>query len=362
MPGLAPYAPEDGQKLAAALQRAIPVTRMVDYGVPLGDALEVHARTAGGASDWADTCESLAGRHAELARSAVSQGRHESASLAWRSASALLNCAQLAFHADTLRKRALYEQAHEAMQQHAALAGDVAACVIPTRAGELHAWVVRPTNTPVAAVLLLGGLSGWSAAYLDMARSLAARGLLAILGEGPGQGLTRMRSGMHLGAETLPLLGTFLDQAALHGARRFGVWGNSFGGLFAAHLAAREARVEAVCINGAPMVPAVPDFRTAREQMEALFGVAGPDALADRLRQLAMDPSRDRIAGSMLVVQGGRDPLVPAGEQASFFGLAAAGRTAMLTWEDGEHTIYNHAAERNALVADWFAEKFQATA
>ena len=27
---------------------------------------------------------------------------------------------------------------------------------------------------------------------------------------------------------------------------------------------------------------------------------------------------------------------------------------------DGEHTIYNHAAERNALVSDWFADRFAA--
>ncbi|MNT82280.1 hypothetical protein D3C72_2219920 [compost metagenome] len=26
-------------------------------------------------------------------------------------------------------------------------------------------------------------------------------------------------------------------------------------------------------------------------------------------------------------------------------------------WEDGEHTIYNHASERTAFVADWFAQR-----
>lgn len=26
-------------------------------------------------------------------------------------------------------------------------------------------------------------------------------------------------------------------------------------------------------------------------------------------------------------------------------------------WDDGEHTIYNHADERNDLVADWFADR-----
>ncbi|WP_430333956.1 hypothetical protein [Rhodococcus sp. ACT016] len=38
--------------------------------------------------------------------------------------------------------------------------------------------------------------------------------------------------------------------------------------------------------------------------------------------------------------------------------LDGAARDATLrVWEDGEHTIYNHAEERNDLVADWFADR-----
>jgi alpha-beta hydrolase superfamily lysophospholipase len=93
--------------------------------------------------------------------------------------------------------------------------------------------------------------------------------------------------------------------------------------------------------------------------MAAAFGTPDETALAERLRSLAMDPKSHRIPGSVLVVQGGRDGLLAMGEQASFLALANAERTAVLTWEDGEHTIYNHAQERNALVADWFAEQLQ---
>ncbi len=30
-------------------------------------------------------------------------------------------------------------------------------------------------------------------------------------------------------------------------------------------------------------------------------------------------------------------------------------------WPDGDHTLYNHAAGRNALTADWFAEQLLPT-
>jgi pimeloyl-ACP methyl ester carboxylesterase len=152
-----------------------------------------------------------------------------------------------------------------------------------------------------------------------MGRALALRGVLAILAEGPGQGLSRLRGGMHLDETTLPLLSAFLDHVETLGARHLGVWGNSFGGLFSAHLAAQDTRVQALCINGAPMVPVVPSFRTAREQ-------------------------------------GGRDALVPLGEQESFFTLTPTPTEAPLTWRNGEHTIYNYSQERNARISDWFVE------
>lgn len=356
-----PTIPPDAEprKLIAALHRAIPVTRMVDCGVPLGDALNVHRRTAhDDLPPWDEVCEELARRHVAVAEEAALAGSRLTASQAWRAASALLQCGQLAFNADIARKKAMYEQAHAALECHARLGDDLAAFTRQTPHGPLHGWLVRPATMPAkGAVIVVGGLSGWGASYLDMGRALAARGLLAILAEGPGQGLTRMRSGMHLRPETLPLMGEFLSHAQSLSASRLGIWGNSFGGLLAAGLAAVDQRVQAVCINGAPLTPGVPPFRTAREQMEAVFGTTGEQELSERLGMLGLDPRRHRIAAAMLVVEGGRDPIVPLGEQKSFFALAEPGRTRLLTWEDGEHTIYNHAEERNALVADWFAQQ-----
>ena len=262
----------------------------------------------------------------------------------WRTASALLQCAQLAYNADSPRKQSLYERAHAAMAQHAALSDELTECLLPTAAGDLRGWVVCPRAMPAsAAVVVIGGLNGWGAAYLDMGRALAARGMLAVLAEGPGQGLSRMQSGLLLDQATLPLLGHFIDHAGSRSARQFGAWGNSFGGLFAARLAVHDARVRAVCINGAPMRPELPPFRTAREQMHAAFGTASAPALAAHLAALALDPRVDRTAASLLVVEGGRDPLVALGTQSDFFGLSPATERSILTWNDGEHTIYNHA-------------------
>lgn len=354
LPG--PEAAADPAKLNAALLRAVPLTRMVDYGVPVGDALEITARVGmEQAQAWDGVAEEVAGRHASLAQEAAALGCTRSAAQAWACAAALYQVAQLAFNADEPRKAALYEAGRQAMVDHGAIGGAVTELQLPSPRGTLYGWQVSPaTQTPRSAVVIVGGLSGWGAVYLGMARALADRGMLCVLAEGPGQGSTRMRSGLHLDADTLPLLRRFIDHAQAAGARRIGVCGNSFGGLFAAHMAAIDPRVSALCINGAPMVPPVPEFRTAREQMAALFGVPTEVALEQRLSDLRMSPHQHRIDAAMLVVEGGRDPLVALGEQAAFFELGAPQRCQVMTWPDGEHTIYNHAAWRNARVADWF--------
>lgn len=348
---------QERHKAAQALARAVPVTRMVDYGVPLGAALDVHqALTAQDAPRWEAVCAARAEPLAQLADRAQAEGRVDTAAWAWRATAALLQCAQLAFNADTPCKADLYRQAHAALLRHASLAGDLEALQLDTPAGALHGWLCRPARATQAAVVLVGGLSGWGSVYLDMARALARRGILAVLAEGPGQGLTRLQSGLRMGPHTLPLLARFVDLASLRGATRIGVWGNSFGGLFAAQLAARDARVRAACINGAPMAPQVPGFRTAREQMEAAFGTSGDDALAGVLQALSLDPARQRIQGPVLVLEGGCDPLVPPGSQDAFLGLSTRPQhSAVWRWPDGEHTLYNHAQERDARVADWFA-------
>lgn len=88
--------------------------------------------------------------------------------------------------------------------------------------------------------------------------------------------------------------------------------------------------------------------------MDAAFGTRDGDTLAATLRQLRFDPSRQPIGCPVLVLHGGADPLVDRGQAQAFAGASARGR--LESWPDGEHTIYNHADERDALVGDWLAE------
>jgi alpha-beta hydrolase superfamily lysophospholipase len=203
-------------------------------------------------------------------------------------------------------------------------------------------------------------MSGWSTAYRAMAEALCRHGLDCLLVDGPGQGDSRLEGGVFADADVHAGFSRFVDYILERTpGRPVGIWGNSFGGLFAALTAVRDRRISACCINGAPARAEIPSFRTAQEQLAALFGVRDAAELEHVLPALAFDGPRAPLTCATLVLEGGADPLVPAGTQQSFLAGNRHPLSRLETWPDGEHTIYNHAAARNALAAEWFVTALQ---
>jgi pimeloyl-ACP methyl ester carboxylesterase len=266
----------------------------------------------------------------------------------------------MAENEDTPRKRELYARYVQLVTRVASLRDPaIERLELPCRGGHLVGWLCLPASGSAAAtVALWGGLSGWGAAYLGAADALTARGLACLLAEGPGQGEPRLVDRVFLDDHAVEAFACFLDvidaDPRLGGA--VGVQGNSFGGLFAAHLAARDRRVGACVVNGAPATPRLPPFRTSRAQFAAAFGTDDEQRLDAALARLRFDPARHRIACPVLVLHGGADALLPDAAAQAPFAKAAGPRGELRTWPDGEHTLYNHGPERDAMLADWFRD------
>jgi pimeloyl-ACP methyl ester carboxylesterase len=148
----------------------------------------------------------------------------------------------------------------------------------------------------------------------------------------------------------------FVDLAAADG-QPVGLVGFSFGGLIAAHLAAAAPTVAALCTNGSPVAVGALDHPAEREQFGGAFGAEG-DELERRVRVFAFDASTAVLRCPVLSLEGGADPLVPPGTWRGFVGERQDTATAVF-WEDGLHTLYNHAGERDALIAAWLADCFR---
>ncbi|CAL9335032.1 alpha/beta hydrolase family protein [Streptomyces sp. enrichment culture] len=356
----APVSAKDPAKLRAALLRAMPMSRMLDYGMDHGDAVQLAGAAV--SQPWHDVATRLAEAQSTRAEAAADRGDAETAVACHRRATACLIFAQMAFNTDHPTKRALYARLTRAYQAAAELDTElhVERLSIPFRQSRCTAWFVSRSGAPPGpTVVVVGGQSGWGPAFHRQAEALARRGLSAVLFEAPGQGETRMTGGLHLDAHVDRAFSAALDAVRARTGHdgRYGVWGNSFGGLLAARAAVHDSRFGACCVNGADARPEPLPFRTAREQSRALLGVGTDDEAAAVFRTLWLDPAVDRTRAAMLVLHGGNDPLVSLDQQKVFLGLSA--RSALRVWDDGEHTLYNHAAERTEFVCDWFRARLR---
>lgn len=346
---------EGAAKQRAALLRSMSLTRMLDYGMDHWDATQLAGAPVSQA--WDDAAAQLADAQLERARAAATRGDVETAVNCYRRAAAALVFAQMAYNHDTTEKRALYERLSRTYQDAADLDADlrVERLAVPFGTSHCNAWLVRPTTErPVPAVIIVGGQSGWGPAYHRQADALARRGLSTVLLEAPGQGETRIINGLYLDKNADDAFSATIDlvQERTGFDGPFGVWGNSFGGLMAARAAVHDSRFDACCVNGAPARPEPAPFRTASEQSQALLGVDNDEDVATIFRTLWLDPDVARMSAALLVLHGANDPLITLDQQKAFLPLSS--QSSLRTWDDGEHTIYNHSAERTELVGDWF--------
>ncbi|WP_166665500.1 alpha/beta hydrolase [Kribbella caucasensis] len=339
--------------------RAMPYTRITDYGMEPADARELLWRTANG-EDWTSAATEIGRRQLARSDQAANRGRGVTARDAALAAAAALNVAQIPITFDEPQKRVLYEEFQSAVGRYAIHRGGLERLRIDYADGTLEGWLVLPDDTVTGTVVAWGGLSGWGAAYLSAAEALTARGLACILAEGPGQGSTRLTSRIYGAEATLTGYDRFVEFAATD--RRLtdapvGVYGNSFGGMIAARVAAGNKLVSACAINCAPSTLELPDIRTAREQIFAFVGTTDSSRANEALGRLAFLPDRHSMSAPLLLLHGVADALVTQDNASRFMAGSSHHDSSLLIWPDGEHTLYNHAQERDAVMADWFASR-----
>lgn len=347
----------NGSKLAERLQntrQGIPKARMLDYGVTREDAETLFAVTT---QEWWDVAKALGERHEQLAQEHGIEGRPASAVLERERAAAVFNIGQLAINRDDDIKRSLYRRSSKCLEDNVSQPGcDYSRLVLPANDGAtLYGWHFAVAD-PIGHVVMFGGLNGWGSSFMRHARVLVRAGLEVTLAEAPGQGETRMRSGLYLSRDGLSQAKPFLDHARA-GGKPVGLVGFSFGGLISTHLAAMNPDMVALCTNGSPVAIKSFDHPVENELFGAAFGAEGPE-LRERVSDFAYESAAHPVSCPILSLEGGADPLVPPGTWRGFAGDAHPQAHAVF-WEDGLHTLYNHAAERDALIAAWVSDRFR---
>lgn len=351
------------EALDQAMLRAYSTERSVDYGCSLEDVLKLQRRVAAGYG-WADTALLLADDNESRG---IRAGQAFQPALAARylaHAAACCRLAQAGLENDSQRRLQVYGR--QAMLFRCAVSAsprDGVEFFEIEYQGRTHAaWLFGATpasDKPV--VVVWGGADGWCEAFHPSVPFYTERGLSVCLLELPGQGLARLRHGSFLNARFTDFIAAALDALIARGAAgdRFGVVGHSAGGSLALAAAAADERIRACCSNGGSLqlFNNLKKYPRVLERFGRMMGDAdGESQVRSFLESLDLEGAIRNMQASLLCLQGGLDPLVDNADAQQLVDLRGP-KGKLEYWPEGVHCLYNHAIERNSILAEWFASR-----
>lgn len=339
-----------------AALRQFSLERTMGYGVDHADAVELRARVLSG-QGWREAAAELA--EACLRHTDDDPATRPTRITALRRSSALLRMSQMMILTDTEERRAVFAAAAERYARAGELAGDRERITLETADGPLAGWLVPAHGVAVAAAIVIGGVEGWAMDFDSLGDAFAARGVDALMLDGPGQGETRLRHHHYLTPGWRRAYEQAIDllEARAPG-RPIGIVGNSMGGSFAMAVAAGDRRIRA-CVNngGVPAPWTLPTSGTFFAKMLAFCGTGDTEQGLEAWRTVTPLVAGANPSYHLLVVHGGEDPLVSGEWARQLLGDAPAGDRAMVVFSDGNHCVYNHKSDRDALITDWVRQQ-----
>jgi alpha-beta hydrolase superfamily lysophospholipase len=350
---------EDLPVESQAALRQFSLARITAYGVDPADAAELRGRVLDG-QRWREAATTLARRCEEQADLPATGDPTRVEYL--RRASALLRTSQVMMLTDTPERRALYEDAARLYARAGDLSRDRHRVAIDTPGGTVVGWLV-PAREAVGSAIVVGGVEGYGMDFTSLGEALAARGVDALLLDGPGQGETRFAHSHYLTRDWRDAYRAVIDWLADRApGRPVAIVGNSMGGSLAVAVATADPRIRACCDNGGIPAPGMvpPSIGTFFTKMVAFCGDVTPQEATEvwsTVTPLEPGPNSDY---PLLVVHGGADPLVSDDMARALFERAPTQDRQMVVFSDGDHCLYNHRSDRDALIADWVRSRLGA--
>jgi alpha-beta hydrolase superfamily lysophospholipase len=334
--------------------------RMMGYGVDYADAIELRARIIDGV-EWKQAAISIA---EDLLALAPPTAPVPSRISACHRAAALLRMGQMMMLENTQERAALYARSADLYQHASELGLNRERLVIDGPGGRLAGWWIKATIAPaVGSAIAFGGVEGWAMDFDSMGDALAARGVDTLMLDCPGQGETRFAHDHYLTPGWLGDLAAVIDFLSAHAPDRpIGIVGNSMGGSLAMTVAGADKRIAACCNNGGVIKPSLGRSvgNAFFAKMVAFCGAVDEDQATAIWENVTPLDAPGNPGYPLLVIQGGRDPLVPTEHAQMLLQMAPTQDKRMVVFSDGDHCIYNHRSDRDNLVADWMRERLSA--
>ncbi|MBL7501976.1 alpha/beta fold hydrolase [Frankia sp. CNm7] len=338
-----------------AALRQFSLERTLAYGVDYADAVELRGRVLDG-QDWRSAATELADTCLRRVQSAPAVAGVPTRIAYLRRASALLRMSQMMMLSDIPERRVIFAEAASLYEQAADLLVDRTRVSINTDHGTLAGWLIPAGDAAVASVIIIGGIEGYAMDFDSMGEAFAARGVDALLLDGPGQGETRFIHQHYLSTQWRDAYRRaidFLEERAP--GRPIGFVGNSMGGSLAMAVAVDDTRIRACCNNGGIVAPWMvpPSVGTFFSKMVAYCGVVDPEQAVDVWRTVTPAADGPNAGYPLLVVHGRKDPMISTEMAQMLLESAPTDDKQMVVFSDGDHCIYNHRHDRDVLITDW---------
>jgi esterase/lipase len=354
--GRSPVTPISDESEAAL--RQLTLQRLMGYSVEFGDAGELRKLVELGLP-WKEAATAVADHlllrlsDPDLPLQATS-GRDLRIRI-----SALLRMSQMMMLSDTDERRDIYRRSAKLFLEAFTADPNCERVSVDAAGKPMVGWYVGAGEAAVASVLVIGGIEGWGMDLLSLGEALQQRGINALLLDGPGQGETRFDHHHFLDEawrEAYSAAITFLVERSR--GKPVGVLGNSVGGGLAMKLAAFDRRIAACCNNGGLRNPLVHRERKGFFPKVAAFCGSVPAEDVERIWEtVALTPGSLGMICPLLIVHGSLDPMVSAEDVTDFLGWATSPDKQLRIFADGDHCIYNHPADKHALIGDWFLDR-----
>jgi alpha-beta hydrolase superfamily lysophospholipase len=333
--------------------RQFSLERLMGYGLAYADAIELRARVLDGEA-WEAAATALAEIALKQANAAATGPAQTTRILYLRRASALLRMSQMMMLTDPPERRQIFARAAMIYGEAAKLLSDRQRVLIETDSRPLVGWLIPAPGGGVASAIVIGGVEGWAMDFDSLGEALAVRGIDALLLDGPGQGESRFDHHHYLSGRWSDAYRSAIDFLERRAAgQRIGFIGNSVGGSFAMAMASIDKRVSACVCNGGVIKPTLAQGKTTFfAKMVAACGTGNEEEALAAWR--TVDPIAPTSRGyPLLIVHGGMDPMIPTVASEMLLTAAPTNDKEMVVYSDGNHCIYNHHDDRDAMIADW---------
>lgn len=313
--------------------------------------------------DWCQKWSECGAMHEHMAEKAEAARQYESAGYHYFHATISYHFGKYLFVRKPQELRAAHEHVVSDYQRglpYFEYPGEHVA--IPYEGGVTMYGILRkPWHTPKPpVVILVPGLDSVKEELHIYGNDFLRRGMAVLAIDGPGQGEMEFDLPLRHDYE-VPIKHAvdYLESRPDVDSRRIGLMGVSFGGQFAVRAAAFEPRIKATIENCGPYDQSE-NFNArpviSRETMVHRLKAANEADAFNKLKQFNLQGVAEKVTCPLLVIQGGKDRLVPPAQGKRI--AAEAGKTAELwLFEDGNHVCNNIPYKHRPQQADWMRQK-----